>query len=50
METKLMTPDVFGAFSLIEWLLFGFISANAALAGIYVIHNSLKRLGPPAKE
>jgi hypothetical protein len=42
-----MTSDVFSGFSLIEWLIFGFIGANLALVGVCLIHNGVKRLAPP---
>ncbi len=45
-----MTPDTFTSFSLIEWLIFGFIGANLAIAGICLVHNGFKRLSPPTEE
>lgn len=38
-----MTPGVFGMFSLIEWLIFGFIGANMALAGFCLLHHGVAR-------
>ena len=32
-------------FSLLEWLLVGFIGLNAGLSGVYVLHRGVKRFG-----
>jgi hypothetical protein len=39
-----MTLGVFAAFSLVEWLIFGFIAANMALAGACLFQRGAKRL------
>lgn len=45
-----MTADVFDGFSLIEWLIFGFIAANLAIVAVCLVHNGLKRLTPRAED
>ncbi len=39
-----MTAHVFGMFSLVEWLIIGFIGTNMALAGACLLQNGVKRL------
>ncbi len=39
-----MSIGAFEMFSLVEWIIFGFIGANAALAGICVLQRGVKRL------
>lgn len=39
-----MTLGAFAAFSLVEWLIFGFIGANMALAGACLLQRGTKRL------
>jgi hypothetical protein len=50
MESLIMTIGVFEMFSLVEWLIFGFIATNAALAGVCLLQSGVQRLGFPAKE
>ncbi|WP_165793574.1 hypothetical protein [Hyphococcus luteus] len=45
-----MTPEIFTSFTLIEWVLFGFIGANVAIVGICLVHNGFKRLGHHTEE
>jgi len=40
-----MTAGVFEMFSLVEWLIFGFIGANMMLAGVCVLQRSLRQAG-----
>jgi hypothetical protein len=39
-----MTLGVFASLSLVEWLIFGFIAANMALAGACLLQHGTKRL------
>ena len=34
---------VLSGFSLIEWLIFGFIGANATFSGAFILHRGVKR-------
>ncbi len=46
----MVTTGVFEMFSLVEWLIFGFIGTNAALAGVCLIQSGAQRLGFSAKD
>ena len=39
-----MSIGVFEMFSLVEWIIFGFIGANLTLAGVCVVQRGAKRL------
>ena len=41
---------IFGSFSLVELVIFGFIGANGALCATYFIQHSLRRLAAEAAE
>ena len=45
-----MPAVVFEAFSLTEWLIFGFICANLAIIAVCLTLNGFKRLTPPADD
>lgn len=42
-----MALGVFAAFSLVEWIIFGFIAANMAIAGACLLQQGFKRPGAP---
>lgn len=39
-----MTYGFFQLFSVVEWVIFGFIAANMMVAGVCVVHRSAKRI------
>ncbi len=47
MEASFMTLGVFSAFSLVEWLIVGFIGANMAIAGACLLQHGFKRIDAP---
>jgi hypothetical protein len=50
MEDLIMSIGVFEMFSLVEWIIFGFIGANMTLAGVCVLQHGVKRLEAPVRD
>ena len=42
-----MTIAAFEMFSLVEWIIFGFIGANMSIAATCVLHRGVKRIAEP---
>ncbi|GJL90840.1 hypothetical protein [Hyphococcus sp.] len=45
-----MSVGVFEMFSLVEWIIFGFIGANVTLASLCVLQRGVKKLEAPARD